>query len=160
IVFVSSGTHDPNEKSGFPEPRYTTAREIAGDLEPGVDPGRRRYSTSKLCNVYCSYKFAKRLLHASDARLKSICVNELVPGLMPGTGLARTYPALLRFAWRYILPVFILFKRNVHRTATSGQRLAELVADDSETSAGKYYSDGRETRSSDLSYNSENAAEL
>src|SRR5262249_39585609 len=56
IVFVSSGTHDPNERSGFPEPRYTTAREIAGDLEPGVDPGRRRYSTSKLCNVYCTYE--------------------------------------------------------------------------------------------------------
>src|SRR5262249_9042644 len=34
IVFVSSGTHDPNEKSGFPEPRYITAREIAGDVEP------------------------------------------------------------------------------------------------------------------------------
>src|SRR5262249_49512013 len=70
------------------------------------------------------------------------------PGMMPGTGLARSYPALLRFVWNYILPAFTLFKLNVHRPAKSGRRLAALVSDSSETPAGKYYSDGREARSS------------
>jgi NAD(P)-dependent dehydrogenase (short-subunit alcohol dehydrogenase family) len=160
IVFVSSGTHDPNEKTGLPEPRYTSARDIASDLEPGADAGRRRYTTSKLCNIYCTYEFAKRLASTSDARLKSICVSAFDPGMMPGTGLARSYPALLRFVWNYILPALILFQRNVHRPAKSGRRLAALVSDASETTAGKYYSDGREARSSALSYNQENAAEL
>ncbi len=160
IVFVSSGTHDPNEKTGLPEPRYTSARDLASDLEPGADPGRRRYTTSKLCNIYCTYEFAKRLASTSDARLKSIRVSAFDPGMMPGTGLARSYPALLRFVWNYILPAFTLFKRNVHPPAKSGRRLAALVSDSSETTAGKYYSDGREARSSALSYNQENAAEL
>jgi NAD(P)-dependent dehydrogenase (short-subunit alcohol dehydrogenase family) len=160
IVFVSSGTHDPNERTGLPEPRYTSAREIASDLEPGVDAGRRRYTTSKLCNIYCTYEFAKRLASTSDARLQSIHVSAFDPGMMPGTGLARSYPALLRFVWNYVLPALTPFQRNVHRPVKSGRRLAALIADASETTAGKYYSDGREARSSALSYNKENAADL
>ena len=160
VVFVSSGTHDPNEKTALPEPRYTSARDLASDLEPGADAGRRRYTTSKLCNIYCTYEFARRLANTSDARLQSIRVSAFDPGMMPGTGLARSYPALLRFVWNYILPALTLFKRNVHRPAKSGRRLAALVSDSSDTTAGKYYSNGREARSSALSYNKENAAEL
>jgi NAD(P)-dependent dehydrogenase (short-subunit alcohol dehydrogenase family) len=160
IVFVSSGTHDPNEKTGLPEPRYTSARDLASDLEPGADAGRRRNTTSKLCNLYCTYEFTCRLASSSDARLQSIRVSAFDPGMMPGTGLARSYPALLRFIWNYILPAFALFKRNVHRPAKSGRRLAGLVSDSSEMIAGKYYSNGREARSSALSYNKLNAAEL
>jgi len=160
IVFVSSGTHDPKEKTGLPEPRYTTAKEIAGDFEPGADAGKRRYTTAKLCNIYCVYELAQRLASSSDARLHSIRVSAFDPGMMPGTKLARSYPAAIQFVWNYILPIATLFKRNVHRPAKSGERLAALTADNSVTTNGKYYSDGREVQSSTLSYNKENAAEL
>lgn len=160
IVFVSSGTHDPNQKSGLPEPRYRSAGAVAADFELGADAGRRRYTTSKLCNIYCAYEFARRLSESSDPRLRSIRVNAFDPGLMPGTGLARTYPAPLRFIWTYILPAATLFMRNVHRPSTSGKRLADLAAGEAAKASGKYYSDGRETRSSDLSYDAANALEL
>ena len=103
ILFVSSGTHDPMQKSGLPDPRYESAYAVAHDFEPGADAGRRRYATSKLCNVFCTYELARRLAGASDPRLQSIRVNAFDPGLMPGTGLARTYPAALRFGWNYVL---------------------------------------------------------
>jgi NAD(P)-dependent dehydrogenase (short-subunit alcohol dehydrogenase family) len=160
IVFVSSGTHDPAQKSGLPEPRYESAEAVAHDFEPGADAGRRRYATSKLCNVFCVHEFARRLAAAPDPRLQSIRVNAFDPGLMPGTGLARTYPAALRFAWNYVLPIATLFMRNVHRPAKSGQRLALLANGPQGAVTGKYFSDGREVRSSDLSYDSAKALDL
>lgn len=160
IVFVSSATHDPREKTGFPEPRYTSAREIAADFEPGKVAGRRRYTTSKLCNIYCAHEFSRRLADSADARLRSIRVSSFDPGQMPGTGLARSYPAIFQFGWKYVLPVATLLRRNHHRPATSGRRLAELVMSIDAAAGGKYYSNGREARSSTLSYRDDNATEL
>jgi NAD(P)-dependent dehydrogenase (short-subunit alcohol dehydrogenase family) len=160
IVFVSSGTHDPKEKTGVPEPRYTTARDIANDFELEQAAGQRRYTTSKLCNIYCTYELARRLAETSDERLKSIKVSAFDPGMMPGTGLARTYPAPLQFVWNYILPAATIFQRNVHRPAKSGERLAKLVSNSDALTSGKYYSDGQAKPSSPLSYSKENAIEL
>ena len=158
IVFVSSGTHDPAEKTGIPPPVYTTAAELARDMEPGARAGQRRYSTSKLCNVYTTYELARRLEMSPEPRLRSLRVNAIDPGLMPGTGLARQQPASLRFVWNYLMPALRLFVRNVHTTTTSGRRLADLAM--SAQTTGKYYSDGRERRSSDLSYDENKSLEL
>ena len=160
IVFVSSGTHDPKEKTGMPAPRYQNGRAAAADFEVGSDAGKRRYTTSKLCNLYCTYEFARRLAQSSDPRLRSIRVNALDPGLMPGTGLARTYPPAIRLVWNYLLPVATLFLRNTNRPATSGERLAKLARGEFGGGTGKYYSDGRETRSSEDSYDAGKAREL
>lgn len=160
FIFVSSGTHDPNEKAPLPEPRYENAGKVAADFEPGRDAGRRRYTTSKLCNVYCTYEFARRLESSGDPRLRSIRVLAFDPGLMPGTGLARTYPPAMQFAWNYVLPVATLFMRNAHMPAKSGKRLADLATDFENLATAKYYSDGKEKRSSDLSYDLANAKEL
>jgi NAD(P)-dependent dehydrogenase (short-subunit alcohol dehydrogenase family) len=160
IVFVSSGTHDPAEKTGLPEPRYASARAVAEDFEDGKEAGRRRYTTSKLCMIYSAHEYARRLERASDPRLRSIRVNAFDPGMMPGTGLARTYPAPLRFAWNYVLPVVFACKRNVHRPAVSGERLASLATDEGAAATGKYFSDGRETKSSPLSYSEANELDL
>lgn len=160
ILFVSSGTHDPKEKSGLPAPRYTSALRIARDFEPGRIAGLRRYTTSKLCNVYCAHSFAEKLAESKDSRLRSLRVNAFDPGMMPGTGLARQYPAPLRFAWTYIMPALTLMMRNVHSTRKSGERLARLATDSAITENGKYFSDGREMRSSELSYDRANAEDL
>jgi NAD(P)-dependent dehydrogenase (short-subunit alcohol dehydrogenase family) len=160
IIFVSSGTHDPEQKAPLPEPRYEDAWKVAYDFEPGSVAGRRRYTTSKLCNVYCTYEFARRLESSAEPRLRSIRVLAFDPGLMPGTGLARTYAAPLRFLWNYLLPAATLFMRNAHMPSKSGQRLAALVTDRESIATGKYYSDGKETRSSSFSYDLANAKNL
>ena len=160
IIFVASGVHDPAEKTGMPDPRYTTAEEVARDLEPGQKSGQRRYATSKLCNVYCAYQLGKHLAESSDPRLRSIQVAAFDPGLMPGTGLARQYSFPVRLIWTYILPAMILLVKNVHTAAKSGKRLASLVTHKNLQVGGKYFSNGKEKRSSDLCYDIKNAEEL
>ena len=160
ITFTTSGTHDPAQKTGMPAPQYTTAEAAAHDFEPGLKAGQRRYTTSKLCNIYTTYELARRLAASADDRLQSLRVNALDPGLMPATGLARSYPPPLRFVSRYILPALSLFMSNVHSPATSGRRLALLASGEEGETTGKYFSDGRETRSSTDSYNAANALDL
>src|SRR6478736_270684 len=91
IVVVSSDTHDPARRTAMPTPRYTSADELAmASSEPGEPPqtaGRRRYTTSKLCNLLFAYELDRRLDHG-------VTVNAFDPGLMPGSGLARDYPPL------------------------------------------------------------------
>lgn len=160
ITFVSSGTHNPKEKTGMPEPRYSTAEALAYDFEPGMQAGMRRYTTSKLCNIYTTYEYARRFAASLDPRIQSLRVNAFDPGLMPATDLARTYSAPLRFISRYILPALSLFVGNVHTPATSGRRLALLASGDEGPATGKYYSDGQEVRSSDASYDLDKALDL
>ncbi|WP_428390463.1 SDR family NAD(P)-dependent oxidoreductase [Lichenicoccus sp.] len=160
ITFVTSNTHDPRQKTGMPAPRYETAEALAHDLEPGAEPGKRRYTTSKLCNIYTAYELAGHLAASPDPRLQSIRVNAFDPGMMPGTGLAQTYPPVLRFAWHYVLPVLTLFKRNVNTPARSGRRLARLAAGSEANATGKYFSDGHETLSSALSLDRAKALDL
>jgi len=160
IVFASSGTHDPKQKTGMPAPRYETAVSVAHDFEPSPSAGRRRYTTSKLCNVYCTYEYARRFAASPDPRLQSIRVNAFDPGLMPATDLTRSYSAPLRFVARYTLPLLSLFISNVHSPATSGRRLALLVSGGEGSTTGKYFSDGREMPSSAESYDRQKALDL
>ena len=53
---------------------------IAHFVEPGFAAGQRRYATSKLLNVYCTYELARRLAASTDARLRSVRVNAIDPG--------------------------------------------------------------------------------
>ena len=160
IVFVASGVHDPAQKTGMPKPRYESAEAVAHDLEPGGEAGRRRYVNSKLCNVFTAYEFARRLAAASDARLRTLRVNAFDPGLMPGTGLARTYSAPMRFVWSYVLPALALFVANVNRTSTSGRRLAALASGEMGGFTGEYVSMGKVFPSSILSHDEAKAREL
>jgi NAD(P)-dependent dehydrogenase (short-subunit alcohol dehydrogenase family) len=163
IIFVASEVHDPAKKTGMPDPVYQSAIQVARD-EPGQGEditvwGRKAYSTSKLCNVFCTYELARRL-RSSRPDLK-ITVNAMDPGLMPGTGLAREYNCLLKFGWNCLLPLLIPFMRNVNTTAQSGAQLAKLAIDPAfEGVTGKYFEGSREIRSSDESYDQEKAADL
>lgn len=57
IVFVSSDTHDPLQKTGMPEPLYEKAEWLAyPERSKTALSGTRRYTTSKLCNLYCTYE--------------------------------------------------------------------------------------------------------
>lgn len=160
ITFVSSGTHDPAEKTGMPAPQYISAKALAHDFEPTSLAGRRRYTTSKLCNLYTTYEYARRFAASPDARLQSLRVNALDPGFMGATGLARTYSAPLRFISRFVIPALSLFVSNIHDPAISGWRLALLASGSEGSATGKYFSDGRETQSSAASYDVQKALDL
>jgi len=55
ITFVTSNVHDPKQKTGMPAPGYENAGALSHDFDPGAEAGKRRYTTSKLCNLYTTY---------------------------------------------------------------------------------------------------------
>ena len=158
ITFTASDTHDPETKTGIEPPVYTSGRDLAFPKETTEKEniaGQRRYSTSKLCNVLTTY-----LLHEKLAD-KEIRINAFDPGLTPGTGLAKSYPAPLRFVWNNIMPIMTYFKKNTNTPKTSGSRLANLAhANELRNLNGIYYSDGKVTNSSTASYDKDYQAEL
>jgi hypothetical protein len=91
-------------------------------------------------------------------------VIAIYPGLMPGTGLAREYPASQPFAWNDIPPVIRPISRSfisMNSAGESGRALARLVPDPAEEGiSGKYYSGREEKPSSKESYNAQKALEL
>jgi NAD(P)-dependent dehydrogenase (short-subunit alcohol dehydrogenase family) len=161
---VASDTHDPSKPTGMPAPRYTSARTLA---HPDADEtggrtavGRRRYTTSKLCNVLTAYELARRL--ADERPGGAITVNAFDPGLMPGTGLARDYRGVRAFAWKYVLPALTAVPGlNVHTPGRSAAALARLVLDPGlRRTTGRYFSGGRDVRSSRDSYDRDKARDL
>jgi NAD(P)-dependent dehydrogenase (short-subunit alcohol dehydrogenase family) len=156
IVVVASGTHDPAKFTGMPDPSYTSAEELAHPAADAPAEGRRRYTTSKLCNVLFAYELDRRLGEGA----KGITVTAFDPGLMPGSALARDYPLAQRFVWRCIGPVLRLLP-NVNSTRRSGSRLAALAVDPAfEGVTGRYYEGVKEIRSSADSYDEAKALDL
>jgi NAD(P)-dependent dehydrogenase (short-subunit alcohol dehydrogenase family) len=153
ILVVSSGTHDPSKHTGMPDPRYTSAADLAHPGEAAEENGRRRYTTSKLCNVLFSYELDRRL---GDG----VTVNAFDPGLMPGSGLARDYSPLGRLAWRYLFPALRVLP-NVNSTRTSGRHLAALVNDTRfDSVSGQYFEGRRPIKTSTESYDRDMARDL
>jgi light-dependent protochlorophyllide reductase len=161
VVVVSSGTHDPAQRTGVPSPRYTTAAELAradpgwaaGD-SPGV-AGRRRYSTSKLCNLLFTYEAERRWGG------RGVTFNAFDPGLMPGTGLARDYPARQQLLWRFLMPALTLASAKINTPRQSGRALARLVTDPAlEGISGRYWLGAKQGSSSSDSHDAAKAGDL
>lgn len=133
IVFTSSGTHDPAEKTGIPAPRHADAGKLAyPDTDPMLDAdvsvaGRRAYSSSKLCNAMTARELATRLHSARP----DLAISSLDPGFTPGTGLARGYPARLQWAFKNILPLVANLGLNplMSTPTRSGHFLADMATD-------------------------------
>lgn len=151
ITFTASGTHDPAQKTGVEPPVYTSAQKLAylkTTDEKASIVGQRRYSTSKLCNIMTAYELQRQLQNTP------IRVNAFDPGMVPGTGLARTYPPILKFVWKNIMPVLTLFKRNVNSAKKSGTNLANIAfAKQFQHIKGKYFEGTKVIQSSQDSYN-------
>ncbi len=162
IIFVSSGTHDPDQfTGGMPKPKLMDARSLAQARDAGDEKvgtvGRRRYTTSKLCNVLCTYELSRRL--RADGH-HNITVNAYDPGLVPGTGLIREYSTAARLAYSILGPLLTLLP-SAHTARTSGRALARLVlASELEGVTEKYFACWKETPSSKESYDKNKAAEL
>lgn len=134
IVFVTSGTHKPDDwlarATGVPAPRYREPEKLAfpdkypdlGARQAPAALGRMRYATSKLCNVLTTYELARRFGKANI----DLTVNAFDPGLMPGTGLARDATPFEQLLWKRVLPA-LRFVPNVNTAERSGHDLAWLV---------------------------------
>lgn len=127
VVLTASGTHDPAMKTGMPAPRHARAAWLA---HPECDPahdrsggtaGRRAYSASKLCNLMTIMEAARRWSDRPDVTLLAFD-----PGLVPGTGLARDYPAPLAWVFRHILPM-VARGPGVSSAPISGNALATFA---------------------------------
>lgn len=160
IVFVASATHDPAAKTRVPAPVYQNARLLAyppDTNEPVRTAGMRRYSTSKLCNIYCAYELAERL-HRAGTRID---VNAFDPGEMPGTGFSRSFPAPMRLVAKYVNYAQVPFRSGVHTPSQSGRALAQLVTNpDLDAMTGRYVDATGQKRSSELSYDVDNRKDL
>lgn len=158
IVVVSSGTHDPDKFTGMPAPQYNSADELLLPPVGGLtgEEGRRRYTTSKLCNMLFTYELDRQLGHGA----RGVTVNAFDPGLMPGSGLARDYGRVQRLAWRLVMPLLRILP-NVNSTRRSGANLAALVDDPAlDGVTGEYFEGTRRIRSSRDSYDPALAADL
>jgi light-dependent protochlorophyllide reductase len=166
ILVVSSGVHDPSLRTGMPDPAIPDLESLASHGGPAERwNGRRAYVNSKLCNLWFAYELVRRIEAvglSSDAT--PLSVNAFEPGLVPGSGLAREYPAPVRFLWSSVLPVLARVATTVNTAERSGSALAELILDPGlERSSGRYFPSHtrfREGRSSDESYDREKARAL
>ncbi len=167
IVFVSSGTHDPDTLDGrFNPPLYRDAKSLAWPEKTGARPlsGIRRYSSSKLCNLFCAYELSRRLRAEGLSTLeRPITVNAYDPGATPSTQLIREQPSFVQQLWTSpILHAIVrLLGTDISTVKASGNAMARLVLDPAlEGITGKYFHILKETYSSKESYDQEKAAEL
>ncbi len=171
IVVVASGVHDPKLRTGMPKAQIAGVPTLAatGGPREGEYDGRLAYVNSKLCNIWFAYELGRRLerAHVVNGR-PALTVNAFDPGLVPGSGLARDYPAALRFVWARILPGLArLLTRvipGVNPADKAGAALARLVVDPELAGvSGKYFPSHtrwREAPSSDASYDAALSAVL
>jgi NAD(P)-dependent dehydrogenase (short-subunit alcohol dehydrogenase family) len=177
IVFVSSDAHDPEYQSslhrfvGLNPPRYRDARALAWperypDLEERNETpqkiGMRRYSMSKLCDVFYAYEFARRFqAQGYSTPEHPMTVNAFNPGPTPGTGLARDAGAFQRFGWNVLLPLMRRRYPDLSSPEAVAKGLTRLVLDPAlEQITGKYFERMNERASSQESYDQRKAAEL
>lgn len=142
VILTSSGTHDPEEKTGLPPPRHADAQLLAyPEKDPGTDPspmnaGRHAYTASKLCNVMMARELARRLA----GERPDVATAAFDPRFTPGTGLARDYPGPAGFIFRYLLPLITRRGPRVSTPANSGRLLAELASQPAfASSRGAYF---------------------
>jgi light-dependent protochlorophyllide reductase len=169
IVIVASGVHDPKLRTGMPKAAVTDVETLAatGGPRKGEFDGRLAYVNSKLCNLWFAYELVRRI-GAADTSSGACTVNAFDPGLVPGSGLARDYPPVLRFVWNWILPgvaqILTPVVPTINPAGKSGSALARLVLDPALAPvSGKYFPSHtrwREAPSSDASYDVDRARAL
>jgi NAD(P)-dependent dehydrogenase (short-subunit alcohol dehydrogenase family) len=128
VLFIGSGTHNPKNLTagifGFRGALFESIRKCADGLGTSSDPkqlGLDRYATSKFLNAVTTVELARRI---HESRTAFYCLD---PGLMAGTGLARTAPPAIRFAWNHVLPIVAKALPDTSTPSRSGAAAAWLM---------------------------------
>jgi len=122
LVFVGSATHDPAVRTGTPAPIEDDDLDALAQPSPhnpsGRTAGLRRYATTKLLAAATAAALARER--------PDVHVTCFDPGLMPGTGLARQYPAPVRALWSSVFKTLRVLP-FASSPAASGRALAALL---------------------------------
>ena len=142
IFNVTSDMHNPPGGIEWKDPEL---------LFHPIENDRRKYSYSKLCNIYFTYELDEILRNENS----NILVNAFNPGMM-NTSFSGGHNSKARTAM-----VKLTMPERLGDLDKSSTALAELVVNDEYKDTGKYYD--RSTKyinSSELSYNIENRKDL
>lgn len=134
VLFIGSGTHHPRNRTatmfGFRGARFESIKKCAEGLHSSnkiKQLGLDRYATSKFLNIVTTVELARRFNKSQTA---FYCLD---PGLMAGTGLARTAPAMIRFTWDHVLPIVARMLPDTSTPARSGAAAAWLMTTEPES---------------------------
>ena len=150
ILMVSSDMHDP-PKEIFKENVEWIGTEKIAKPDENMAKSRVRYCLSKLCNLYFTYEFKKRM------KDKKILINAFTPGFIPETGLLGGVK---------IPPEFIKMIADTHPERMgdlekSSQAMCDIITMENLTNNGEFFDRSTKTiKTSKLSYNQDNAKEL
>ena len=133
VLFIGSGTHNPNNLTatmfGFRGAHFESVKKCADGLNTSpeiMQLGMDRYATSKFLNMVITVELSRRV---SEYRTAFYCLD---PGLMAGTGLVRTAPTVIRFAWVHALPLIARLLPDTSTPHKSGATAAWLMTTGSE----------------------------
>lgn len=159
IVFISSGLHDPKNKSPFAPAVF---REINDFAYPKVNPDSNLkkqceefYANSKLCMLLFAYELDRRLKLKNS--IYKICINAINPGLMLSTNLGRTHKFGENF-YRSSLDLIFKITGLSDNPKDSAREVVKLIHNI--TTSGEYYERSKPVSSSVDSYDSEKAIRL
>jgi NAD(P)-dependent dehydrogenase (short-subunit alcohol dehydrogenase family) len=145
VVLVGSGTHNPDNRTatmfGFRGGRFTNVEaHLRGECDAPSDRqrGMDRYATSKLLAMLTTMALARRQPHTSHFMFD--------PGLMPGTGLARTAPPMQVWAWKNLLPWLAPLLPDTSTPERSAASLTKLLDNGANDSGEVYAHDGTLSR--------------
>jgi NAD(P)-dependent dehydrogenase (short-subunit alcohol dehydrogenase family) len=104
VMFIGSGTHNPENRTatrfGFRGAQFTSIEQLAkgeSAATSAIQQGLDRYATSKWLNTVSAIEWTRRV----DPRETLFFTFD--PGLMAGTGLARTSPLVFQWVWGSVL---------------------------------------------------------
>lgn len=167
IVLLSSGTHDPAQKTPAGKPEYFDAEEfVHPTAKTKTNTGLWRYGVSKLAIVLWTYALHRRLATGGGMLGNNWTAVVVDPGLMPGTGLARSYSGIQKFMWDHVLPrarplIRAFLYANTRSPKEAGESLAWLAMEaQSKDIAGQYYEGRKPGKSSEASHNVEHQEDL
>lgn len=145
VVMMGSSTHRGRAQSFglIPSPRYAPPHVLASidrtDAGASRQAGGRAYADSKLALVTLAHAWARRAA-ASGHRL-----NTYDPGLVPGTGLGRTFPGYMRWTWEHVMPVMAALPKAATAPTTARHAIDLLMGDRHGNLHGGYVELGRPT---------------
>ena len=148
IFNISSDMHDPPKQ--FNQNFDWIGTEKLAKPDEVMSKSRLRYSYSKLCNIYFTYELIKRI---GD---KKLLVNAFNPGFMADTNLSggKITPERIKFV-KENMP------NRIGDLDKSSQALCDLITMEDFNENGKFFDRSTKfIKTSDLSYNENNAKEL